>query len=553
MDSKASANPLLLQQAGTKGSASESQRAEAVADRAWLKLKQFSLLRIYSEMHGERTASLHRLLAQSLRSRMPLEQATRMLSCAAWAVERHWFFDAADTSSWSAASVGIEHVQAIGRHTQALLRTAAKCGEGADPALMAALQLRVSALLTRGALCMSMALSRFEQARQALATARLIQDQPLSTSASTTELQRGRALTLETAGKVARYCGQLSEAEALLREALQLWRDCADENGTASTLHELGVVHLRRADWAAATELLTQSLEMKRGRRNDVEGVGEERVASTRFSEEAATLHQLAVAAMSSKPPRLDEASALLREALTVEAKGPFALVGRAATLQQLARVAERRGDRKGARAMLQDALELHREAYGEAVPHVNKAAVLSQLASLSLQSGDAELAAGYLTEALGMRRQIYGRGSAHMEMALNLGKLGECDRARGDHSGAATNFAAQRTMLETLALSEASAAEAATSGQPLQRVIRAVAVGGDAMPPMRILNHLQGAIRWQRTIAREAGDAARATELAAEAQQLQHALMQSEAGGESEGAAESSKLVRCIGNQTFA
>ena len=48
------------------------------------------------------------------------------------------------------------------------------------------------------------------------------------------------------------------QAEALLHEALQLWRVCADENGTASTLHELGVVHLRRADWTAATELLTQ-------------------------------------------------------------------------------------------------------------------------------------------------------------------------------------------------------------------------------------------------------------------------------------------------------
>ena len=34
----------------------------------------------------------------------------------------------------------------------------------------------------------------------------------------------------------------------------------------------------------------------------------------------------------------------------------------------------------------VQDALGLHRRAYGEEVPHVNKAAVLSQLASLSLQ-----------------------------------------------------------------------------------------------------------------------------------------------------------------------
>eukprot|EP00966_Prymnesium_polylepis_P220685 5104480-Prymnesium_polylepis.1 len=133
----------------------------------------------------------------------------------------------------------------------------------ADGDLLRALQLRVSALLTRGALCMSMALSRFEQARQALAAARAIQEQPLGSSGSRSagpievELQRGRAFTLETGGKVSRYCGQLSEAEGLLREALALWRECADKDGAASTLHELGVVHLRRADWQAATELLT--------------------------------------------------------------------------------------------------------------------------------------------------------------------------------------------------------------------------------------------------------------------------------------------------------
>ena len=89
------------------------------------------------------------------------------------------------------------------------------------------------------------------------------------------------------------------------------------------------------------------------------------------------------------------------------------------------------RGDRDGALAHLQDALELHKKAYGEGVPHVNKAAVLSQLASLSLQASETDRAAGYLHEALTMRRQIYGHGGAcHVEMALNLNKLGECERA---------------------------------------------------------------------------------------------------------------------------
>ena len=299
---------------------------------------------------------------------------------------------------------------------------------------------------------MSMALSRFEQARRALESARAIQNRrrpghtPPDARAGgraahadeTLALRRGRAFTLDTAGKVARYCGELAEAEGLLHAALELWRDCADEAGAAASLHELGVVHLRRADWPAATTLLRQSLAMKRKQHRLVlshsaaaaEAAGgdgaNDAAATSRFRDEAATLHQLAVAAMSSKPAqlaarsnpyrgpiaprpprrppsradpsqraapatpatpataapsdaphpsqaRLDEAKSLLHEALALEADGPFALGGRAATLQQLARVAERCGDRQGALTHLQAVLDLHRQAYGQGVPHVNK------------------------------------------------------------------------------------------------------------------------------------------------------------------------------------
>ncbi|MEL6740110.1 MAG: hypothetical protein AAFP26_05605, partial [Planctomycetota bacterium] len=54
-------------------------------------------------------------------------------------------------------------------------------------------------------------------------------------------------------GQRLRYCGALGEAESLLREALACWRSLDDDGGAASTLHELGVVSLRRADWTAAT------------------------------------------------------------------------------------------------------------------------------------------------------------------------------------------------------------------------------------------------------------------------------------------------------------
>lgn len=77
------------------------------------------------------------------------------------------------------------------------------------------------------------------------------------------------------------------------------------------------------------------------------------------LTDEAATLQQLAVAAMSSKPARLDKASGLLREALTLEGEGRRGLVGRAAMLQQLARVSEWRGDRQGAISTLHNAVSL--------------------------------------------------------------------------------------------------------------------------------------------------------------------------------------------------
>ena len=76
---------------------------EATADRAWLKLKQFSLLTV-REMHGERTGVLHRLLGQSLRAHLAPDAAVRILSSCVWAVERHWAFDPADPSTWSGAS-----------------------------------------------------------------------------------------------------------------------------------------------------------------------------------------------------------------------------------------------------------------------------------------------------------------------------------------------------------------------------------------------------------------------------------------------------------------
>ena len=96
--------------------------------------------------------------------------------------------------------------------------------------------------------------------------------------------------------------------------------EAANSPDIASSLHELGVLHIRRCEWETASVLLQRSLRMKRtlqhGQHSDFTRQG-------RFSEEAATLHQLAVVAMSCKPRRLEEAEQLLRQALE-SSRGPF-------------------------------------------------------------------------------------------------------------------------------------------------------------------------------------------------------------------------------------
>ena len=154
--------------------------------------------------------------------------------------------------------------------------------------------------------------------------------------------------------------------------------------GVAAVLHELGVLQLKRVQPLEADKLLLESLQMKRTLK--LRRVMPPDSHTQRFSDEAATLHQLAVAAMQARPARLDQAEELLHEALSLETSGnPFGRGARAASLQQLARVLIRRGHFDKALSQLQDALVLYEEAYGTDTPHVNLAAVRTQLGKVAL------------------------------------------------------------------------------------------------------------------------------------------------------------------------
>jgi tetratricopeptide (TPR) repeat protein len=112
---------------------------------------------------------------------------------------------------------------------------------------------------------------------------------------------------------------------------------------------------------------------------------------------------------MNSKPRRLNEAETLLREALVVMQPGPFGVGGRAATLQKLAQVLERRGKSEDAEYYLKEALRLYQTTYGEDVPHVNVAAVLRNLGEHAFGCKKYDTAKTFLTASLNMRKKLYG------------------------------------------------------------------------------------------------------------------------------------------------
>ncbi|CAK0881438.1 unnamed protein product [Prorocentrum cordatum] len=515
------------------------------ADRIWTLLKQYSLLAV-----RDRTGSMHRLLQQLLRDLQGEEQSARSLTCCVAALRSLWAFDPADTTTWAEAGKLVEHAKAVGRHTDLLLG-----GGGGrrriSPVLLHALR-GAADLLTDVALYMSMALSRFDEANAELEIATRFHKFHLP--GGLTAVSADLARTLHTRGQVARYRGKLREASANLDAALEMRRSLSRQAephlwDVASTLHETGILRLRQQLPEAAEALLRESLGMKRSLR--ARSVPPPLARQHRFSDEAATLHQLAVAAMSAKPSRLDEAEGLLLEALAAEASdNPFGRGARAASLQQLARVQMRRGRLVAARGNLQEALALHQEAYGKDTPHVNLVAVRTQLGKvaceLALKTGGSEAAplleesTGHLLEALCAQRRIYCGGRAgpgepdanpsasaslesdRPEIAATLGQLGVVQRGRKCLSSAQWYFSAQREMLSRLV--------GAGCGQgPLRPSIDG-APGGPASE--QLLRQLLAAMQWEKTTSRELGEVDRSKRLTEDMKAVSRALRAAGAAG---------------------
>ena len=408
-------------------------------DRVWELLRHFSLL----TMRGsrlKRIGSIHRLQQSVLRARCARAEETLCIERCIWAISKLWHFNQSDTYSWDSCSDHLEHVQALTRYTLELMAYENKKANGNGWKNQCSMRwkyaLKLAKLLTEAGSYSVVALSRFDSAQQLLDSAASIHHH-LAEIAKTKrsniwsyfsiqepsltqqhKLEIDRATTLHHLGKVLRYNGRLEDSWTALTGALQMRKKLSPQSAmVADTLHELGVLNLKRHELSLAEHQLQLSLVIKRQIKSTSSGKYSQGLGSEKYftntqksffpfqfttkqksaiesleTTEAATLHQLAIVATAKK--QYDVAERLLHEALALEeshdtrqrgdgvepATRPF--ISRAATLQQLGRVALRRGLLDEAKGRLSEALELYKKAYGErrASVHVNVAAVHHQL-----------------------------------------------------------------------------------------------------------------------------------------------------------------------------
>lgn len=385
------------------------------ADIVWSILKSFSLL----EIQGK-TASMHRLLQEVLIDSQSSSTKTRLsvLRCL-WVLSELWNFQQGDPRSWAAAGRLIEHIRVVTSHAISIGIRHQLCSE----------------LLTGAGVFMSVVLSKFTEAERMLQAA--------------LEIHReiGDEMTLHCAkiryhlGQVMRFRGNYSQAETNLLQALQTQQFLLGNQNhqlVAPVLHELGVVKIKQHQLETAESYLMNSLRLKESQRV-TDG-------SHKITDEAATLYQLAVIATISRPPRLDEAEALLRRVLKLGSDG---VATQAATLQQLGRVAVRRGELDTAELHFKMALAGYQKAYGADL-HINISAVRLQLGNVAMTRRRHADAEQHLNEALRIRRHVYGK-AAHPDIAVVLHLLGLNSKANGSLDSAKQHFTEELALLQQL------------------------------------------------------------------------------------------------------
>jgi tetratricopeptide (TPR) repeat protein len=340
---------------------------------------------------------MHRLLAQALRMSQNEQEGRCNLEICLQALLQAWTFKAEQVETWAESTTLLEHVKAVVMHPKVA-------------------SIETATLSREAGVFSAMALNRFEEAQFSLEQSLRILDGV--GKAEAVHLQ-ARAAALHELGRVFRYEGNFKKSEEALRKALEIRNRLARKNldarhEVAATLHELGVLEVKKHNLDSAATFLQQALDLRRSL--DVESPLDGIEADC-----ASTLHQLAAVQVAMKPPSLDRAEALLKEALGLNMQ----IGQRAATLKQLARVAMRRGEFDIADRSLTMALELYDELYGENTLHINTAAVRFQQGALAFQREQLEQAWLHFSECLRARRHVYAYSQGnHLEVSTVLHEL---------------------------------------------------------------------------------------------------------------------------------
>lgn len=419
-------------------------------------MKKISTVNILLHIIG----SIHRLQQAVLRSRnfsIGGEIAVRdKLEQCIGAVDEMWNFKSDNPSTWEECGTVLFHVQAIVDHVQKY-------------SVQLHIARRFSVILTEAALYSTQVLSRFDFAQTLLENASIIQDKvqnigiigPSGNSMDPIELLEERSNTMHTLGKVLRIRGDFYKGEKMLQSALEM-RGLSKSTKICDTLHELGVLNMKIHEYPIALVYLTDSLALKQELPPKLKQLID--------TSEAATLHQLAV--IFTAESNYDEAERLLLLALELESeddtRGEISMcevkghtrtidrpklknsISRAATVQQLGRVALRQGKLVEADLRFNDALRLYLGAYGKekASRHINVAAVYHQLGNCLSAMHNFPAAIEHFSAALATRELIYGEdGNGNIEVIQEIQALGQAELEIGRLETAEMHFSRQFDM----------------------------------------------------------------------------------------------------------
>ena len=410
----------------------------------WANLKTFSMLTV--RQHN--TSSIHRLLQSLLRTSQTNIEQEKSIYCCYKSIHSLWIFNPSKTVTWKEAGKILAHAKSICMYI---------CTPKLQTKLQFSISLKVDAatLLCECALYMSMVLSHFHAALSLLDIAcGTLEDIPLKKDHDEANVKNALARAYLTRGKVARYCGEYDNSDENMKRALSYATSVFD---ISAIYHEIGVLALKKDNFKHAKMALIKSLNLKtkcktkriQNNNNKQEEEEEEEESDSivlAFSDESATLHQLAVVNL--KENNLSEAEKFFRSALSVDSEAGSG--GRAATLRQLARVLDRRGKLKDALQCLQDARQIYDAIYGKGNSlHVNVSGIECQLGIVHYRLDQFKESEQHFEAALAIQKKLHGNND--IDVANTYGEIGKMEIRRGNASKAYQNVLKQKDIITDL------------------------------------------------------------------------------------------------------